>query len=198
MRDRYKRTASVRKNANGFGLLTSNFCEASFKACKTSAYGSIGFVGFSFFVFPRRFRFSKNHKPTADKTLKSAMIHGNRETFNFAGGRKSRMSPRSCGSSSSVVGGLLFVPEGVALREMFAKTGDVCDEPATSAVGAVPVAEAVAPVMGFAGTVAPVAVEVVADEVVATVAFETVAEPVDAGTPFEVPVGAVCEGTFDD
>ena len=111
MRDRYKRTASVRKNAKGFGLVTSSFFETSFNACKTSSYGSIGFVGFSFFAFPRRLRFSKNHSPIADKTTKSAITHSNRETFNFAGGRKSRMSPRSCGSSSSSVDVLPFAPE---------------------------------------------------------------------------------------
>ena len=125
-RDRYKRTASVRKNAKGFGLVTSSFFEASFNACKTSSYGSIGFVGFSFFAFPCRFRFSKNHKPIADKTTKSAMIHGNRETFNFAGGRKSRMSPRSCGSSSSGVGDALLASEPADKpRGMFVGAGDV-------------------------------------------------------------------------
>ena len=126
MRDKYRRTASVRKNAKGFGLATSSFFEASFNACKTSSYGSIGFVGFSFFAFPRRFRFSKNHKPIADKTTKSAMIHGNRETFNFAGGRRSRMSPRSCGSSSSGVGDALLASEPAANpRGMFVGAGDV-------------------------------------------------------------------------
>ena len=125
-RDKYRRTASVRKNAKGFGLATSNFCEASFNACKTASYGSMGLVGFSFFAFPRCFRFSKNHKPTADKTTKSATIHGNRETFNFAGGRRSRISPRSCGSSSSGVGAALFAPEPADKpRGMFAGAGSV-------------------------------------------------------------------------
>ncbi len=126
-RDRYKRTASVRKNAKGFGLVTSSFFEASFNACKTASYGSIDFVGFSFFAFPCRFRFSKNHKPTADKTTKSAITHGNRETFNFAGGRRSRMSPRSCGSSSSGAEGLPLVPASAVVppRGMFAGAGGV-------------------------------------------------------------------------
>lgn len=104
MRDKYKRTASVRKNAKGFGLSTSNFCETSFNARKTSSYGSIGGAGFSFFFFPGRFRFNKNHSPTADKTTKSTITHGHKEAFNFAAGRRSRMSPRFCGSSPSGVG----------------------------------------------------------------------------------------------
>ena len=79
-----------------------------------------------------------------------------------------------------------------------------------------PVAEVVVPVAGLAEIGAPVAVRVVAVEVVvavatpesvagtviapeavATVAFEPVADPVDGETPLEVFVGAVFVGRTD-